>query len=66
MEANGQAWFAKRRKQKIGIVSAVRVIVTNTNPVEGLVDLELDDPVPGTHAQPEKPVNKNERRRGRR
>ncbi|NBO73367.1 MAG: RNB domain-containing ribonuclease [Gammaproteobacteria bacterium] len=66
MEANGQAWFAKRRKQKIGIGSAVRVIVTNANPVEGLVDLELDDPVPGTHAQPEKPVNKNERRRGRR
>ena len=66
MEANGQAWFAKRHKQKIGIGSAVRVIVTNANPVEGLVDLELDDPVPNTHSQLEKPVNKNERRRGRR
>jgi len=62
MEANGQAWFAKRRKQKIGIGSAVRVIVTNANPVEGLVDLELDDPVPVEHS----PTHKNERRRGRR
>ena len=62
MEANGQAWFAKRRKQKIGIGSAVRVIVTNANPVEALVDLELDDPVPVEHS----PTHKTERRRGRR
>jgi len=62
MEANGQAWFAKRRKQKIGIGSAVRVIVTNANPVEGLVDLELDDPVPVEHSA----THKTERRRGRR
>ena len=46
MEANGQAWFAKRRKQRLGIGCPVRVIVTNANPVEGLIDLELDAPVP--------------------
>ncbi len=45
MEANGQAWFAKRRKQRLGIGTAVRVVVTNANPVEALVDLELADPV---------------------
>lgn len=42
MEPNGQAWFAARRKLRLGIGAAVRVIVTNANPVEGLVDLELD------------------------
>ena len=42
MEPNGQAWFAQRRKLRLGIGAAVRVIVTSANPVEGLVDLELD------------------------
>jgi ribonuclease R len=45
MESNGQAWFAKRRKQRLGIGTAVRVVVTNANPVEALIDLELADPV---------------------
>jgi ribonuclease R len=45
MESNGQAWFARRRKQRLGIGTAVRVVVTNANPVEALVDLELADPV---------------------
>jgi ribonuclease R len=52
MESNGQAWFAKRRKQRLGIGTAVRVVVTNANPVEGLVDLELDDPVPLIEGKP--------------
>lgn len=42
MEANGQAWFAKGRNLRLGIGDSVRVIVTGANPVEGLVDLELD------------------------
>jgi ribonuclease R len=46
MESNGQAWFAKRRKQRLGIGTPVRVVVTSANPVEGLIDLELDDPMP--------------------
>jgi ribonuclease R len=41
MAPNGQAWVARRRGLTLGIGAAVRVIVTNANPVEGLVDLEL-------------------------
>lgn len=46
MSADGHAWFARRRGLRLGIGSAVRVVVTNANPIEGLIDLELDDAVP--------------------
>jgi DNA-directed RNA polymerase subunit E'/Rpb7 len=42
MSPDGQAWYAKQRDLELRIGAAVRVIVTNANPVEGLVDLELD------------------------
>jgi ribonuclease R len=58
MEPNGQAWFAARRNVRLGIGASVRVIVTNANPVEGLVDLELDAAV-------EPPVPRRGPRRGR-
>lgn len=45
MAPNGQAWVAKRRGLTLGIGAAVRVVVTNANPVEGLVDLELGEQV---------------------
>jgi len=42
LSPDGQAWYAKRRALELRIGAAVRVIVTHANPVEGLVDLELD------------------------
>jgi ribonuclease R len=41
-ERGGQAWVGQRTRRRLAIGSAVRVIVTNANPVEGLIDLELD------------------------
>ena len=41
-ERGGQAWVGQRTKRRLAIGTAVRVIVTNANPVEGLIDLELD------------------------
>ena len=46
MSADGHAWIARRRGLRLGIGSAIRVVVTSANPVEGLIDLELDDAVP--------------------
>lgn len=46
MSADGHAWLARRRGLRLGIGTAVRVMVTNANPVEGLIDLELDDAPP--------------------
>ena len=43
MSSDGHAWLAQRRGLRLGIGTAVRVMVTNANPVEGLIDLELDD-----------------------
>jgi hypothetical protein len=48
MSADGQAWYAKQRDLELRIGAAVRVIVTNANPVEGLVDLELDSAIEAT------------------
>ncbi len=52
-----QAWYAKQRDLELRIGAAVRVIVTNANPVEGLVDLELDSAV---EAVTSKPKNKRQ------
>ena len=41
-ERGGQAWVGQRSGRRLAIGAAVRVIVTNANPVEGLIDLELD------------------------
>jgi ribonuclease R len=41
MESSGHAWLGRRTRRRLGIGTAVRVIVTNANPVEGLIDLEL-------------------------
>ena len=41
MEASGHAWLGRRTRRRLAIGTAVRVIVTNANPVEGLIDLEL-------------------------
>ncbi len=41
-ERGGQAWIGQRTRRRLAIGSAVRVIVTLANPVEGLIDLELD------------------------
>ena len=57
MSADGQAWYAKQRELELRIGAAVRVIVTNANPVEGLVDLELDG------APPPRPLRQRARRR---
>jgi ribonuclease R len=48
-ERGGQAWIGQRTRRRLAIGSAVRVIVTTANPVEGLIDLELD-PLPGAPA----------------
>lgn len=40
-ESGGQAWVGRRDRRRLGIGSAIRVIVVNANPVEGLIDLEL-------------------------
>jgi len=42
MDEGGHAWVGRRTKRRIALGSRVRVIVTNANPVEGLIDLELD------------------------
>lgn len=65
MESNGQAWFAKRRKQRLGIGGAVRVVVTNANPVEGLIDLELDAPVPAIEGKAKRAPHHSPRRSAR-
>ena len=41
-ERGGHAWVGQRSKRRLAIGTAVRVIVTNANPVEGLIDLELE------------------------
>jgi hypothetical protein len=47
----------QRTRRRLAIGSAVRVIVTNANPVEGLIDLELDPLIGVVAAKPAaKPV----------
>jgi exoribonuclease R len=41
LEPGGHAWRGRRTGRRLVIGASVRVIVTNANPVEGLVDLEL-------------------------
>lgn len=41
MEPHGHAWVGRHSKRRFGPGTKLRVIVTNANPVEGLVDLEL-------------------------
>lgn len=41
MDDDGHAWVGRRTGRRIALGSRVRVIVTNANPVEGLIDLEL-------------------------
>jgi ribonuclease R len=41
-EPGGHAWIGRRSGRRIGIGSSLRVIVTQANPVEGLIDLELE------------------------
>jgi ribonuclease R len=41
MEPHGHAWVGRNSKRRFGPGTKLRVIVTNANPVEGLVDLEL-------------------------
>jgi ribonuclease R len=41
MESHGHAWVGRQSKRSFGPGTKLRVIVTNANPVEGLVDLEL-------------------------
>ena len=40
-ERGGHAWIGQRGKRRLAIGTAVRVVVVNANPVEGLIDLEL-------------------------
>lgn len=42
MSDDGHAWVGRRTRRKLAIGARVRVIVVNANPVEGLIDLELD------------------------
>jgi ribonuclease R len=41
MADGGHAWVARRSKRRLGLGATVRVVVTNANPVEGLIDMEL-------------------------
>lgn len=41
MESHGHAWVGRHTKRRLAPGTKLRVIVTNANPVEGLVDLEL-------------------------
>jgi ribonuclease R len=71
-EAGGHAWIGRRTGRRIGIGSLLRVIVTQANPVEGLIDLELEmtSMPPGQAAEPrERTARKTtarQTRRGRR
>jgi ribonuclease R len=41
MDAGGHAWIGRGTKRRLGLGERIRVVVTNANPVEGLIDLEL-------------------------
>jgi ribonuclease R len=42
MDDGGHAWVGRRTRRRLALGARIRVIVTNANPVEGLIDLELD------------------------
>ncbi len=39
---DGHAWIGRRTRRRLALGARIRVIVTSANPVEGLIDLELD------------------------
>ncbi|MBV6417174.1 MAG: Ribonuclease R [Steroidobacteraceae bacterium] len=41
LDAGGHAWVGRKTKRRLGLGERIRVTVTNANPVEGLIDLEL-------------------------
>ena len=43
MDDRGTAWVGRRTRRRLELGSHLRVIVTNANPIEGLVDLELTE-----------------------
>jgi len=66
MSGDGQAWLAPRRGWRLGVGTAVRVVVTQANPVEGLIDLELDaTSMPAAARPPSTQKSRRERRRDR-
>ncbi len=42
LQEQGRAWIGANKKQRLAIGVHVHVVVTGANPVEGLVDLQLD------------------------
>jgi ribonuclease R len=47
MEDDGHAWTGRRRGRRLRTGAHIRVIVTAVNPIEGLIDLDLVEDVPG-------------------
>jgi ribonuclease R len=47
MEKSGHAWTGRRTGRRLGTGAHIRVIVTSVNPIEGLIDLDLVEDVPG-------------------
>ena len=46
LQEEGRAWIGAQSKQRLAIGVHVHVVVTGANPVEGLIDLQLDSTVP--------------------
>ena len=47
MEDNGHAWIGRRTGRRLRTGDHIRVIVTAVNPIEGLIDLDLVQEIPG-------------------
>jgi ribonuclease R len=47
MEDDGHAWTGRRGGRRLRTGAHIRVIVTAVNPIEGLIDLDLVEDVPG-------------------
>jgi ribonuclease R len=47
MEEDGHSWTGQRTGRRLRTGSNIRVIVTAVNPIEGLIDLDLVEDVPG-------------------
>jgi ribonuclease R len=47
MESDGHAWTGRRKGRRLRTGAHVSVIVTSVNPIEGLIDLDLVEEVPG-------------------
>jgi ribonuclease R len=48
MDTQGRAWVGAATGRRLSLGGHVRVIVTSVNPVEGLIDLQLDPTSPAT------------------